>query len=446
MENRTMSFDPALRFRYQFLTPEILNTVSTSRQLNVLVAKTSLSDEQSNALASIQVARWYCADYHSEANLEIVLIVPKNATTTIAVFERYGVDYNLCESLNEMNAEAVAALALAADADVVFGVEAAPLREHLIDDVMLVVDSAAGVLHNVEIHLKGFDIPWSFENPVKMQPWSNFYAHCETSIFGALKAEWDASKAAGPDVYNKMRILFGHSLPAMCFNRDRMEFYRQQDRWTDRNDIERQDFNFEYTTALNNFYVTMYAAVDLVAAMCVDIFGLEISKESIYAISGLFPKRNKAAPGLHALFTGSPFWDMYKIPRLIRHEAAHNGPVTPQTVYTGADDFTDEQIRAAAEEHGLYDDLHVLEKSSELPPEMRQWLLDMAHFKAKLKLWGRPLKHVVMLPESKGAIFYNPDPSKDLERFLGFFNRVLAVIKPWDATRPKLEWPEPEST
>jgi hypothetical protein len=269
-----------------------------------------------------------------------------------------------------------------------------------------------------------------------MQAWTNFYVMCEQGIFRSLELEWSASTAAGASVANKMRILVGHTMPALCFNRDRMEFYRQQDRWTDRNDIERQDFRFEYSTALNNFYVTMYSAVDLVAALCVDVFGLEVEPEQVYAIAGAFPKKRKAIPGLDDLFSDKAFWEMYELPRLIRHEAAHSGPVAPQHIYSGNDDFSDEQLDEAAAAHGLYDDLHVLEKFQPLPDAMRADIINMARFKAKLKLLGRPMKHAVVLKNGKSTLFYNPDPAADLQQFLAFFDRVLAIVKPWGSRRP----------
>jgi hypothetical protein len=437
--------DPALRLRYVFMIPEIMKTARVKRHLIVLIARTSLDTETSAGLANIQLARWNCDDVRDEIDLDIVLSVPINATVTRALFDRCDVGYADVAALDELDAKAVASMALQINADVVLGMNRDDLTQHLIDDVMLVVDSVEGVLHNVEIHLKGFDVPWSFEWPVKMQPWTNFYAMCEPSTFAALEAEWRASAAESSDAENKMRILFGHTLPAMCFSRDRMEFYRQQDRWTDRNEIERQDFRFEYTTALNNFYVTMYSAVDLVAALCVSIFGLNVPKDKVFAISGSFRKERKHVPGLDDVFDNEAFWEMYKLPRLIRHEAAHSGPVTPQQVYTGDDNFTNERLDEVAEANGLFEDLHVIEKRGPLPEAVRNELVTLARFKAKLMLLGRPIKHGVFLTEGNRGVLYNPDPASDLKRFLAFLGRVFVLIKPWGASRQSWsERPEPK--
>lgn len=437
---RPTSIDPALRIRYELL-PATINSAFKKRRLRVLIARTALDEHAALLLAQIALARWYCDDVRDEIDLDVSLVIPSNCTTLLAVFDRLGVGHGRVAPLDESDANAVATLALKIDADVVLAHDVGALRDKLSDDVMLVVGEPHAVLHNVEIHLKGFDLPWSFEFPTKGQPWTNFYPMCEQSVFVPLQAEWAASVVCGESVANKMRILFAQTLPALCFNRDRMEFYRQQDRWTDRNDIERQDFRFEYTNALNNFYVTLYSGVDLAVGLCSDIYGLELTREQTQANAKVFRRRRKAVPGLDAIFSDEAFWKMYTIPRLIRHQAAHSGPVTPEHIYQSDDDFTDEQLDVTAEENGLYDDMRFIERTAKLPDAVRQNMIDLARFKAKLKLMGRPLKHALVLPDGSKIRIYHPDPAAGLERFLEFFNRVLALIKPWDQPRPKLVWP-----
>jgi hypothetical protein len=424
--------DPSLRFHYDFLIPAVLGSARAKRHLNILAARTSLDEDAALRFASIQLAKWYCDDIAGDVGLHINVYVPQNALAVRAAFDKYGVEHQVISDLDEGDAENVSKVALALDCDVVLSADVDGLEKILNDDVALVDGDVDAALHAAEIHMKGFDAPWSFESPSKNQPWTNFYAMCEESIFRSLLQEMSGSAKAGPDVAEVMRSIVGDALPSMCFNRDRVEFYRQQDRWAERAVLERQNFRFEYTTGLNLFYLTLYSAVDQVAALVVHYYGLEIPEDNIGAQNRDFRKARTAIPRVNEVFSNPAFWEMYRLPRLIRHRAAHRGPVTPQTVYMGDDNFTDEQLDSAAEKHGYFEDLRVLEKHQELPENFRNYLLAMARFKAKLKLFGRPLKHVILLKDGKEGLFYNPDPASDLRRFLAFFHRVLAIIKPWD--------------
>lgn len=424
--------DPRLRFEYDFMTPTILGSARAKKTLNVLIARTTLTEDEALRLARIQLAKWYCDDLADDIGLRIILHVSQNAEVLRQTFDRLGVEHNLIPDIDEHKLDDIAKIALELNCDVIVATDAARLRELLNDDIALVGEALDDALHAVEIHMKGFDAPWSFEFAVKNQPWTNFYMMCEQSMFSPLLEDLSDSAKANAEVAEVMRSLLADALPSMCFNRDRVEFYRQQDRWAERAGLERQEFRFEYTTALNLFYLTLYGAVDQVAALTVHFYNLEVEEKDIGALYAAFRNARAAIPGMDEVFSDSEFWEMYRIPKLIRHKAAHRGPVTPQTIYYGEDHFTDAQLDAAAEQYGFFDDLHFLEKVQLLPEEVRLSTISMARFKAKLKLLGKPMKHVLFLKDGKKGLFYNPDPAGDLERFVAFLHRVLNIIKPWD--------------
>jgi hypothetical protein len=424
--------DPSLRFRYDFTIGVVLGSARAKKHLHVLIARTTLDEVDAKRLADVQLAKWYCDDIADDIALRITLFIPENADAVRNVFDRLGVEYEVVGALDERNAVKISAEALARDCDLVVSADSDAVTNILKDEVMLVGDDVEAVLHAIEIHLKGFDVPWSFVTPIKNQQWTMFYVLGESNG-QQLYQEMNESAQAKAEVAEVMRSLVVDSIPSLCFNRDRIGFYRQQDRWAERNNIERQDFRFEYTNALNLFYLTLYSAVDQVVALVVHFYSLPVDEKDQGAGYGAFTKARKTVPGLDKVFSDAEFDEMYKIPRLIRHKAAHRGPITPQTLYFGADEYIDEQLDAAAEEHGFYEDLRVLEALPfPLPDVIRDHLISLACHKAKLKLLGDPAKHLIYLEDKTGAFFYHPDPAGNLANFFAFLERVLALIRPWN--------------
>jgi len=428
--------DPSFRLRYDYMIGTILGSARAKKHLNILIARTTLDERDAERLANVQLAKWYCEDIADDIALTINLFIPDNATVVRRVLDRLGVEYTSAAALDESNVVSISQEAFALDCDLVIAAGSDAVTTILKDEVMLVAGDVEAALHAVEIHMKGFDVPWSFVNPIKNQPWTMFHVLGEANG-QQLWHEMNESIQANPEVAEVMRSLVVDSIPSLCFNRDRIEFYRQQDRWAERNNIERQDFRFEYTNALNLFYLTLYSAVDQVVALVVNFYRLPVDEKDQGVGYGAFVKERKTVPGLDEVFSGVDFDEMYKIPRLIRHKAAHRGPITPQTLFFGDEEYTNEQLDATAEENGYYEDLHVLESVSlPLPDVIRNHLISLARHRAKLKLLGDPAKHLIYLKDKTGAFFYHPDPAKNLVDFLAFLDRVLALIKPWNKMNP----------
>lgn len=235
----------ALRFLYDIGTPTMESSGRSKRALDVLVADTTIDVADCERLAHIQMLNWYFEDL-GDADLKVVIHVPENATSLTEVLNSLAVEYDVISAFDESDAAIVSAVALHYDCDVVLSKDGNQLHPSLTDDSALVTDSVLSVLREAELHAKGFNAPWSFESPAKNQPWMQFYAMSEHSTFDSILAEWEESKKASPDTAEAMRLLV-LSLQGICFSRDRMAFYRQQDRWAHRSGFERQDFRFEYT-------------------------------------------------------------------------------------------------------------------------------------------------------------------------------------------------------
>lgn len=430
-----MPEDDALRFRFGYeLLPTLFGSAPANRSLNLLLARTSLSGDDARRLAVIQYAKWYCDDMSTYIVLEINLVVPENAAALRSVFDRLGVDYETGPSLDETDAQTIAALARTLDCGFVLAHPAIDLATAFTDEYGLVGTEVLEALHSVEIHMKGFDLPWSFEVPAKNMPWSNFYTMSEQDTFQPLLKQHAASAQAGAEIHEIMRSLVADAFVSLCFSRDRLEFYRQQDRWAQRAGLERQDFGVEYAAFLNYFYLTYYAAVDQTAKLVIKLYDMKVPEDQIGATYKAFREARKAFREIDRAFSDSAFWKMYRIPRLIRHHAAHNGPVKPQAIYTGSDDPTIEQLDETAEKQGFFDNLHYFEQRG-MSQEMLDYLREVGRFKAKLELWGPPIRHGVPLREGKDLFFYYPGPAQDLERLFAFFDRVLGIILPWDKLR-----------
>lgn len=427
MQNPSPLADLGFRLGYAML-PVLRDSAPAKRHLQILVARTTLSEGESRRLAFIQYAKWYCEEV--DPSLEITLHVPANATVVRAIFDLLDVDYNLIEELAEQDADKIDETARTLDCDLILATDPTKVSDLFDDEVGLVSSDVEDALHATEIHLRGFNVTWSFEFPSKNMPWSSFYVMSNRTVFDSLLQEYSRSRDAGPGVYETMRAIVFDALPSLCFSCDRLEFYRQQDRWAQRIGLRQQNFAFEYAAYLNHFYLTFYAAVDQVAGLVVRKLGLAVPEDQIGATYKAFRLARMAYPEIDKAFSDKGFWDMYKIPRLIRHRAAHSGPVKPNDVYFGEDEFTNEQLDEAAERLGLFDDLHFLEARG-MTEQMRNELLELARLQAKLKLLGPPRRHGVFLRDGKGGLFYYPDPASDLNRFLAFLHRVLDALCPW---------------
>lgn len=430
-----MTFN-SMQFRLGYdLLPVLDSSAPPNKDLAILVAWSTMSAETAQRLAFAQYAKWFCEDMADHIELSVTLYVPENAVDTRAVFDDLDVAYETVSALVDSDFSAVAELASSLDCDLVLSPAPDALRDEYSDEVGLVSADVAAALHAIEIHLKGFDMPWSFEAPAKNMPWSNFYEISERYPFETLLVEHRASRAAGEVVHEVMRSLAADAIPALCFSRDRLEFYRQQDRWAQRHGLEHQDFGVEYAAHLNHFYMTFYAAVDQAAALAIARFNLEVPDDERGATYKAFRKARKPYAQLDAVFSDKAFWRMYKLPRLIRHRSAHSGPVKPQDVYFSDGEFTTEQLDNAAAENGLLDTVSFWEKR-EAPTSLIDNARWIAREKARRILMGPPRRHGVFLRDGKKkGLFYYPDPANDLNRLLSFLERVIDAAKPWAGTK-----------
>ena len=406
------------------LLPRIVKTGRPTRTLKVLLAHPELGDEQIGSLASIELLNLYFDDIRNEVDLHVEIYVPRSLTAVIDAFDYYGTRYHVTDNFDFADSDVMHGVVKKLDCGVVLVANEDAIRKRNTDDIALVTHDVAIVLRECETHAKGFDAPWSFELPSKDAPWGQFYTMHEESIFRLLWEDLVESKEASEAVYETMRLLV-NTISVLCYCRDRMAFYRQQDRWAMRAGHERQTFEFEYSTYLNLFYIGLYSAVDQVAGLVVRRFNLDVSPEHIGATYKKFRTELEGVPNILTIFNDADFWDWYGRVKSIRHDAAHNGLAHPLTIYLGDDNFTEEQMMKAAEDNDLLDDI------ASLPELMRSHVRNTALFRAKLILMGDSLRHVLRVTNNDAHYLYNPCPHTELEKFLSFFMRVLEQLKPW---------------
>ncbi len=381
-------------------------------------------------LFKLQLLDMYFAEAPHAIGLAIIIHVCPAATDVIEYLTGHGMPYAVTKPIDLHGATNLGQLALELNVDIVF--TTADLKnalEKIVDDELVkIVTTPEELLRSAETHSRGFEVPWSFEMPVKNQTWSNFYIMCEDS-FRKLWATFERSRAAGAGTTDVMRALT-QTLPFAARERDRVEFYRQQQRVMRRTKQERQDFRFEYGNALTSFYVTFWSGLDQLAAVLNVYLGLGLPDRDVGITYGNFlTKLAERAPAIHAIVTSDEFVDMYSNPKAARNLAAHRGSLIPQDFYSDSNDYSVEQLDVKAKELGYLDELQVL------PVAMREHGLWTARERARRALLdenGVHLSHGIVICNKAGDPFYwYAWPRTDLDRMMALMFRIFEQLEPW---------------
>jgi hypothetical protein len=412
--------------RYALL-PVIEGASGRKFGFDVLVAADDLDESVALTLAEIQLFNWYARETDNE-RLRVLIHLRPTAKNASSLFDRLGVNFAFVDDEGSDWSEPgdIAAVASAVDADIII-LSNADQSSEIDDEQFESVIDITKVLYAAEVHARGFDLPWSFESPMKGLSWSSFYMMTHRTVFEPLLREHHASQSASAEVTELMRALIYNSLPLLFFCRDRLAFYRQQQRAGRRWKLERQDFAFEYAAYLNLFYLAFYSTTDQIANLVNLTLGLGLSESDVGPIYKNFKRelQSKDPNMADNIFAGTDFWKMYRMPRLARHYAAHHAPLMPTSIYTGDDNITDAELEAKALELGYLDHIDIF------PPHLQADIRATAHYKAKLALWDRSFEHALVLRDGKKMLIWYPDPTGDLDRLMAFLWRVLGALPTW---------------
>jgi hypothetical protein len=165
------------------------------------------------------------------------------------------------------------------------------------------------------------------------------------------------SKSVSQEAIELCRSLAYNRLGDLCFTRDRLCFYEQQQLVAKRARWERQRFSAEVAYYLNFYYVLLYGAFDHAAAFVNLLFNPGVNERQVSARSAEFLRAlGSRSPGVEAVFTNARHIGFLRRVAALRHVAAHRGIVTPTKVvqdleHPPTDDELDQDIREAGLEY-----------------------------------------------------------------------------------------------
>lgn len=427
----------AFRLRYE-LIPRPLGTGRVKTTLDVLIANPQIDEASLDSLSRIEWLNWHFSDLDGCADMSIHVHVPKDVGAVRAYFDNLEIEYWVHEPIDLAVPLALRTAIVSSDIDVVLAADPASSVQEIEPGLSTVVATADEVTEFVDVYVRGFDVPWSSNFPLKDYPWTAFYPIAERTTFFPLLAYDEFLKQATAQGREALRVMIHNTLPNLYFGRDRLLFYQMQQRSAERARYERQHFEFETAYHLNHFYLSLYSALDQIAIMVNALLNLGLPEKSIGATYETFRKALKTrSVVVYGLFTDADFADISERVNLLRHQAAHRRPLMPTRIVSEPDHVMsdvelDEKIAENGWEQSFLDGLD--------SGTLRDSFVETLRAKARLAAMETVAEQVVVVVDEGNAthIIY-PDPNGDLEKFLGLLNRVLkempaqtpqALVKP----------------
>ena len=293
-------------------------------------------------------------------------------------------------------------------------------------DALLVVNEPSEMLRQIELMVRGFDVPYSFNLPIYGMPWTNFYLMCDRDIFDDLIAYHVLiSTKSQPDAAEFARALIYNTLPNVLFTRDRYDFYVQQKRMARRRNWDQQDFTFERAYALNNFYLLTYAAMDQLALVVNSMLALGIDERRVGFSSKVVRKLvAQKHTGISQLMESPDATKLSEMLDVLRNHAAHRGSLMPTRIYDAPEkEPTDEELDQKVKELGLEEDYAFLPSG-----ELREFGRAMARLKARLEIYEVAADQVLIIDRDGKRYIVNPSPDQDCERLIKVVREILQVL------------------
>ncbi len=239
----------------------------------------------------------------------------------------------------------------------------------------------------IEIFVRGHEIPWAMNHPTWYMPWTVFYSmNDELGRKGNEFNEFYAEKFKGlgldPETVEAIRSLTLNRLSNILYTRDKLLFYVQQRRFSKRQEKKRQGFDFEASYYLCHYYLLLWGALDQLARILNGSLSLGFTHfRDINILNDKFAKKLKAvSPDIAALFENEEFQNWSTQLRRSRHYTAHQGSIVLSPILEKPDsEPTDEDLQKEAESTPAWS----LMKRN-LPPQAFEWYV--ANLKEQLKI------------------------------------------------------------
>ena len=193
------------------------------------------------------------------------------------------------------------------------------------------VENRDGAKKNIEIFVRGHEIPWSFSNPCWNMPWTAF--HVFSDEFGRKSYEIYEAKfrkiGLDDDTIELVRSLLLNRVSHICYTRDKLLFYVQQRNYAKRHNWKRQSFQFETSYYLCNYYVLLWGGIDQLSRILNNSLNLGITRFSQISIAreDFVTKVISIDENLGNLYKDEKFLKWIEQLRRNRHFTAHQGSI-----------------------------------------------------------------------------------------------------------------------
>jgi hypothetical protein len=346
---------------------EVEDTMPLRRKLRVLLWIDQLTQRSWRWVEDLDRLRLHL--HHSLGDVcNIELLVPTSSTTLIAQAEQLDLPITviacapaadeIVDGIDDLSLRQAIATGLAHDSDyIVVPDELLPYLDAVEEHFHIGLVDPSFLLKRVEVFVRGFDIAWSFAQPVLNQTFNTFYQFSERletfepgftlmNLLGSTKQDSVTVDAGRTLIFNRIANL--------CYSRDKLLFYSLQREAALRINAKRQTFAQELAYYLNFYYLLLYGAFDHAALVVNGVCDLRLDKRDVGATYKNFLKAlESVSPALHAIFTDTSTVELLDRFGALRHYAAHRGSIAPSKLVEKPErEPTDDEVDAYIRKDG----------------------------------------------------------------------------------------------
>ncbi|MGB2697308.1 MAG: hypothetical protein WBD28_05535 [Candidatus Zixiibacteriota bacterium] len=222
-------------------------------------------------------------------------------------------------------------------------------------DLHFLVENRDEAKKNIEVFVRGHEVPWSFSDPCWNMPWSTF--HSLSDKFGRKAYEIYEAKFRKIGLYDDtievVRSLLLNRVSHICYTRDKLLFYVQQRNYAKRHNWKRQSFQFETSYYLCYYYVLLWGGIDQLSRILNNSLNLGVTRFSQITIAreDFVAKVISVDENLGNLYKDEKFLKWIEQLRRNRHFTAHQGsiilsPIVKKTESEPSDEELEKEAQA----------------------------------------------------------------------------------------------------
>lgn len=261
-------------------------------------------------------------------------------------------------------------------------------------ELNLLVEGYDGAKKDIEVFVRGHEVPWSFSDPAWNMPWTAFYSMSDEFGREATKIYETQFRKVGLDsqTLEIVRSLLLNRVSNICYTRDKLLFYFQQRRYAKRHGWKRQGFEFEASYYLCHYYLLLWGGIDQLSRILNNALNLGVTSFSKISIArdDFVSKIIRIDKNLGNLYKDKDFLEWIKQLRRNRHYTAHQGNIILSTIVeTPKSELSDEELEREAQATATW---NMMKRN--LSPEMFNW------YHASLKQSIRISKYKVLADDA----------------------------------------------